>query len=427
MEFRDAIDKDAMDLSGLAERAAEASGRDGFVCDLPAPGVDWRAQEQGLEACEMALRRHWLGVAHRPADATLKSPRAGQIAHVASGSGVRFGYERDIDASLLEQRHDYLPVPAGWTADIVLFRSGQAALACLIHFAAARWGKAGPLSVAHAGTYFETASLLASWPQRMIRQVDGSPIADIVIAEPVWCDGQFGCEKRRPRARHALFLDITMSGPTHDLAPYLDDCPLVIAYSSGLKLDQAGLELANVGIVRVLSRDDATEPGTALRQLRGLTGAGLTLDELSALSAPWFMDRHYGGQYTAAVFANNRALAESIGADSAVFGAHCHPSLANPLADAPFCALTLNAPSPERYRALEATVARECARRGLLATKGGSFGFRGHRFELIEPEEGPAFLRVAMGWRDGWSRQGLCELFAELARTDMSAAGASST
>lgn len=102
-------------------------------------------------------------------------------------------------------------------------------------------------------------------------------------------------------------------------------------------------------------------------------------------------------------------------APAPLFGPCCHPSLVSPATEAPFCALTLNEPSPERYRALETKIAGECEHRGLLAIKGGSFGFRGHRFELIEPEDGRTFLRVAMGWRDGWSRQGLCELFAELA------------
>jgi hypothetical protein len=415
MEFRDAIDLDAQDLRTLAERAAEASGHGDFLPRRLGGGNDWLAQERQLDAAAMTLRRAWLGVAHRPGDATLKSPRTGHVAHVACGSHVSFGYERDIDVSLLEQRKGYLQAPAGWVSDLVLFRSGQAALACLIHFAAARWGTTGALTVAHAGAYFETASLLASWPQRMIRQPDDASSADIVIAEPVWCDGQFGCSRSLPRPRHALILDITMAGPSYDLVSHLDDCPLVIAYSSGLKLDQAGLELANAGIVRVLSRDGAEGAGNELRALRGLTGAGLTLDELSALSAPWFLDRAYAEHYTAAIFANNRALAQTIGARSPVFGARCHPSLADPAAEAPFCALTLNEPSPEKYRSLEAHVAHECDRRGLLAVKGGSFGFRGHRFELIEPEQGQTFLRVALGWRDGWSRAGLCELFAELA------------
>jgi hypothetical protein len=84
-----------------------------------------------------------------------------------------------------------------------------------------------------------------------------------------------------------------------------------------------------------------------------------------------------------------------------MFGARCHPSLAEPTAEAPFCALTLNEPTAEKYRALDAYLVQECERRGLLTVKEGSFGFRGHRFEVIEPEEGQTFLRVAMdgaGW-----------------------------
>lgn len=416
MEFHDAIDLDGEDLRKLADRASAVSGqRDLLPLLHHARGNDWLSQERQLDTAAMTLRRNWLAVAHRPGDATLKSPSAGYVAHMPCGSGVSFGYERDIDVSLLEQRSGYLEAPAGWESDLILFSSGQASLSCLIHFAAARWGAGGPLTVAHAGAYFETAALLDFWPQRMIQQVDDVTAADIVIAEPVWCDGQFGCSRTLPKARHALVLDTTMAGPAYDLAPHLDDCPLVIAYSSALKLDQAGLELANAGIVRVLARSGTREIGDMLRRLRGLTGSGLTLDELSALSAPWFMDRRYTDRYSAAIFANNRALAQAIGSQSPVFEPRCHPSLADPTADAPFCALRLNEPSNETYRALEARISAECQRRGLLVTKGGSFGFRGHRFELVEPEDGPPFLRVAMGWRDGWSRQGLCALFAELA------------
>ena len=216
-----------------------------------------------------------------------------------------------------------------------------------------------------------------------------------------------------------------MVGPSHDLGSCLaaaaDDCEVAIAVSSGLKLDQAGLELANVGIARVLVRDGARQSSAAiagrLRQLRGLMATGLTLDELSALSAPWFLDRAYVDTYATAIFANNRLLAQSIGSDLAAFGPHCHPSQSAAGADAPFCALQLREASPARYRRLAEIVERQSERRGLLLTKGGSFGFRGHRFELIEPApgQGDPFLRVAMGWRDGHSCRGLGELLGELA------------
>jgi hypothetical protein len=55
--------------------------------------------------------------------------------------------------------------------------------------------------------------------------------------------------------------------------------------------------------------------------------------------------------------------------------------------------------------------------RGIVATKGGSFGFRGIRYELVEPkpEDGDPFLRVALGYRGGSSCNAMTELLAELA------------
>jgi hypothetical protein len=68
-------------------------------------------------------------------------------------------------------------------------------------------------------------------------------------------------------------------------------------------------------------------------------------------------------------------------------------------------------------RGLLEIVDAEVGRRGLRATHGGSFGFRGHRYELIEPdhEDGVAFLRVALGFREGRTLDGLIALFRELA------------
>ena len=240
------------------------------------------------------------------------------------GEGLHFGYERDLDVSILEDRGaTYASPPAGWTSDMVIFRSGQAALASILQFVAAAWGDRADRCRRPCRRLFRddgaprrlaAAHLPADRRRRSVS-------ADVVIGEPVWCDGCFGATKRLPRARHVLLLDTTMVGPSHDLCSCLaavaDDCEVAIAFSSGLKLDQAGLELANVGIARVLVRDGAQQRATGiagrLRQLRGLMATGLTLDELSALSAPWFLDRAYVDAYTTAIFANNRLLAQSIG------------------------------------------------------------------------------------------------------------------
>lgn len=429
MLFREAIERDALDLLALAGRVAAQTGHDPFDGalhrDLAALGNDHLAQERQLETAALTLRRAWLKAAHRLGDTTLKSPRDGDTAHVPCGDSLHFGYERDLDVSILEDRGAaYAPPPAGWTSDMVIFRSGQASLATILQFVASAWGDRRTMSVAHAGAYFETTALLDAWPRRNFRLTHGTAVsADVVIGEPVWCNGGFAATKRLPRARRVLLIDTTMVGAACDLGPWLlsasDDCNIAIAFSSGLKLDQAGLELANVGIARVLVRDGAparSEIAGRLRQLRGLMATGLTLDELSALSAPWFLDRAYVDNYVAEIFANNRALAQAIGRESPVLEPRCHPALTSS-ADAPFCAVQLREPSPSRYRRFVEIVDQECHRRGLLLTKGGSFGFRGHRFELIEPApgQGHPFLRLAMGWRGGHSCRGLAELFRELA------------
>ena len=315
MVFREAIERDALDLLALGGRVAAETGHDpwdgALHRDLAALGNNYLAQERHLEAAALTLRQAWLNTAHRPADASLKSPREGEVTHVPCGDSLHFGYERDLDVSILEDRGaTYARPPAGWTSDMVIFRSGQAALASILQFVAAAWGDRRTLSVAHAGAYFETRALLASWPRRTFRLTPASAVsADVVIGEPVWCDGCFGTTERLPRARHVLLLDTTMVGPSHDLCSCLaaaaDDCEVAIAVSSGLKLDQAGLELANVGIARVHVRNGvrqrAAEVAGRLRRLRGLMATGLTLDELSALSAPWFLDRAYVDSYTTAV------------------------------------------------------------------------------------------------------------------------------
>jgi hypothetical protein len=154
-----------------------------------------------------------------------------------------------------------------------------------------------------------------------------------------------------------------------------------------------------------------------LRRIRSLTGSGLTLDELAVLSAPWFLDRTYMQDYTAAIFAHNAALGSAIGRESAVFEERSHPSLVSPGAEAPFCAVRLRGGDGAAHRRLLGIVDAEVGRRGLYATQGGSFGFRGHRYEMIEPdhEDGVPFLRVALGFRGGRTLEGLTALFRELA------------
>jgi hypothetical protein len=380
--------------------------------------------EDDLEAAALALRRAWFERAHKPADATLKSPCAGTTVPMPGGDTVRFGYERDLDVSMLEERGalDH-PPPNGWTSSRVLCRSGQSTLSCLLHLVTSTTVPAVPLTLHHAGRYFESKGLVDLWPRHVFRHVPAAASeVDLLLGEPVFCDGRFGVSDpcALPRARRALLLDTTLVGTVVDLSPWFDrfDGPLVAVFRSGLKLDQAGLELANVGIAQLFEREDTPiAAADNLRRIRGLTGSGLTLDELAALSAPWFLDRTYLEHYTAAIFAHNASLGSAIGRESAVFEERSHPSLVSAGAEAPFCAVRLRGGDGTAHRRLAEIVDTEVRRRGLRVTQGGSFGFRGHRYELIEPDQkdGLPFLRVALGFRGGRTLEGLIALFRELA------------
>lgn len=404
---------DREDLAELAHRAG-IEPRD--VPDMRAGSLDHAALD---------LRRAWLAKAHRPADATLKSPCDGEVSQLPDGQSICFGYERELSARLLERRSPLChPVPHGWQSARILYRSGQAALSSLLHHVA-RAETGLPLSLHHAGRYFETGALLDLWPRQVITAADGSAsTVDVLIGEPVHCDGQFGLSRpdRLPRARRALLLDTTMTGLRVDIGPWFErfDGSFAAIFRSGLKLDQAGLELANVGIVQLFVRDgaslDLAATAAALERIRALTGTGLTLDELAALSAPWFLNRTHLDRYTGQVFANNAALARAIGTGSTLFADRCHPSLLSREAVAPFCAIRLRQGDAAAHRRLLRHVEMEIGRRDLALAKGGSFGFRGHRYELIEPDPqaGEPFLRVAMGYRGDADRDRIVDFFREL-------------
>jgi hypothetical protein len=404
------------------------------------------AFEAELDRLAFALRRICLGLAHAASDRTLRSPRERDHTPAPDGEEIHFGYERSIAPENLEARLGaYAPAPAGWHADHLLFSSGQAAMNCLLLALAPRGANpANPPRIRHLGGYFETEELLAMMASHgMVRELpkNGDDHADVLILEPVYFDRAAQAHRldmATALQRHCataegcpslVIVDGTLVGPCFDLDPLLPqqlNCSeaghLLVRMSSGLKLDQAGLELANVGLVSLYRRADqafAVDPAEKLRKARTLTGAGLGFDALGALQAPWFLDREHARSYAEAVFENNAELAQRLADVDGLFSQVSHPSLGSESgAAAPFVLIQLEDDAPENYRKLEQVIAREAKARDLRFDKGGSFGFRGHRYEAILPQAGEItpFLRVALGARKGWSRDGIIDLLCEIAR-----------
>jgi hypothetical protein len=374
--------------------------------------------ERHLEEATRSLRHIWLAAAANATSKAYRSPSDGEMVLTPSGRFHNFGYERDLQPAQLERRcaRFFGPPPPGWTADHVAYSSGQAAMnAVLTHLTALH----PTLGVHHAGAYFETGELLALYGKR-VEQLDPAQKPDLVIAEPVWCDGAtFGqnrpteiaalCEKC---GASMLIIDSTLAGLDDGLTDVLANLsrPItVFRIHSGLKLFQQGLELADIGIVSIYGSD----AGERLRSIRTLHGTGLRFADVAALELSFFLDAHSTRRYEEAIFAHNARLARALSQTPGLFAPLVHPSLSSSTGRAPFCIFTLANPGAS-YEALEQAMLAGAKRRNLVLDHGGSFGFRGHRFEVVRPDGRPPFLRVALGRRGGPSLEGVIDLLASL-------------
>jgi hypothetical protein len=98
-----------------------------------------------------------------------------------------------------------------------------------------------------------------------------------------------------------------------------------------------------------------------------------------------------------------------------LFHTEIHPVLGEGGADAPYCTLRLATDSDAAYERLEQRIQDAVAEQDILLECGGSFGFRGHRYEIVRPAAARPFLRVAMGRRAGRSLEKSIALFESLA------------
>jgi hypothetical protein len=380
--------------------------------------------ELAAETFARRLRAVWLTAAGAEAASVYRSPTANEARQIARHHDA-FGYERDLQPESLEARcRDFFPAPpAGWRQDHILFSSGQAAMTSALIALGQHLAPGAHLRVMHRGAYFETTSLLRLLP--FITEATFAQTADVVIDEPICCDGQLrqidtGKLLASGAAPHAVLFDTTLQGRDDGIDRYLaalnpDADQIVIRVASCLKLFEAGLELANAGILSVYQHPSTDKKlCEEIRRIRTLTGAGLNLVEVIALEAPLFLDPQQADSYARAVFEHNARLVRAVAETNKRFAPISHPALAG--GEAPYCAFQLPNASSEAYDVLENEIASEARHRRLVFAHGGSFGFRGHRYEIVKPETGaPPFLRIALGRRGGWSCDGIIEMMLEIA------------
>ena len=224
-----------------------------------------------------------------------------------------------------------------------------------------------------------------------------------------------------------VILDTTLTGPLFPIGELLESlegatAPVVVNLRSGCELDQAGLDLANVGIASLfrhkLNNAETHDFGARLRKARATVGAALSEEAMAALQAPWFLNRDYFRRYSLCIFDNNARVADDL-VRGRLFASVLHPQFARSRcrwAQAPYTLLKLQEPSAENYAYLERVIEFESRRRGIFFDRGKGFGYRGHRFEAVTPEagRGAPFLRVAMGARSTPSLPRAIRLLREL-------------
>lgn len=410
------------------------------------PSLETPDGERRLDVLVSDLRRAWMATAHEHADVTYRSPAANAVKLLPSKTKIAYGYERSLEDNPLDARLPaYRPVPAGWSARHLLFSSGMAAISGILQLLPAILPRRDDSpSMLVASAYFETLELVALGTHRCLTRIvadDASFAAacvakppDVAFVEPIVYDPWLRPFDIRRAAQTlaatpsppVLIVDSTLVGPSIPMTRILDEAatlPLVVQVSSGLKLDQAGLELANVGIVSLYAPDarrrELDAANDRLRMVRRLNGTALTIDAVALLDIPFFLDAATFYDYCTAVFAHNASLATAVRAGG-VFETVAHPAADSrglPWAQAPFVFFHLRDDVAARYIELETLVVDAAHARGLALERGGSFGFRGHRCEavLLEDEARNGVFKVALGARSGPSLQGIIALLAEIA------------
>ncbi|MEU8234529.1 hypothetical protein AB0C12_33490 [Actinoplanes sp. NPDC048967] len=447
-------------LTGLATLAQAQDAGDQrhwarFRSRLAAVDVtaDARAAEHRLETASERLRTLLLRRGHRLDEEHFRSPDSTGDRRLPSGLAFPHSYERGLPVAHLENRLAAGPVPDGWHKTVVTFNSCMAGLGhvfqSLVHMLSPDQRR--PLSVAYWGDYFETDLLLEYLGSAVLRydKVDTAGLTqclrrgghEVLLIEPVRYNWELDvldvtallrawrAAAARPRI---IVVDTTLVSPLWPTRAVLAGLAglgdvLVVELRSGLKLDQQGLELANLGIAEIYSPAGPAPSAVpshqqlaeTMRLARATTGAGIPVAAAAALDVGFIADPAWTRRHAGQVYANNARLARELESVRGVFAEVVHPALgaATPgVAQSPFVIVKLTEDTLHNHGLLLAALRREVARRGIRCTHGSSFGFRSHRFETIVPRVArrEGLFKIASGSRSGPFLDTLIEVLRDL-------------
>ncbi|MFB7255375.1 hypothetical protein [Streptomyces nojiriensis] len=458
----------ALERDLLSEMAVLAAGQGGddrtqwtshakSVTQIDLDDHDDLSIERHLVEATARMRKLLLRRGHRMDEGFDRSPDLTKPRMLPGGQRLHLGYERSLPVDALEQKlaSQSREPSGGWRRRTVAFSSGMAAIANVLQSLTymLKPSEEKPIRVDFWGDYFETGALLeylsgTTMQTRKIAPHDlaavwsGPEPSDVVLIEPIrynWSLDALDVSRlvngwrRGPVRTPIIVVDTTLASPAWPTSAFLDalvspsGAPLVVEVRSGLKLDQQGLEVSNLGVVDIFQHDRAMNSALTLEHVeetikaaRGITGACPSAASAAALDAPFLLDDQWTRIHSGLLFRNNAWLAENLAdATHGVFQSFAHPSLSEGFgrANAPFIVCELRENTLDNHAVLQAVVQEEIERRRLNVVYGNSFGFRTTRFDLIVPRksEGNALFKVAAGARGGPSLDQFCDVLREIA------------
>lgn len=419
------------------------------------------ADERALYQLALEFRYLWLNFSQSYSARIIRSPRHGKKIKMPDGPIDNYPYDRWNKAPALESRmsHYHPPVP-GWRQEHVVYSSGMAAITAMLQMIRYRYSFRFNRAIRwlEFSSYFEVrrlfqlygdlaqSTLLTRNENEFFEALRYQPF-DMIFCQSVANDfaltplniekfGEAWAKSTQSRPK-VVVVDTTLTGnhfPFAQLLAKLESRPpsLIVRISSGLKLDQEGLEFANVGIV-TLYAPETTEPDNSfladfclsLRRQRRTFGASLNIDALTALSIPCFLDPLRHQAHCQRLFENNANLAKQVtighleGSGPGILKDKAHPALrsdAPEWACAPFVNFAMASAAPADKTFLRRWIRTRSDEQQLQFHPGSSFGFRAHRYEMgIIDEPGHSTFRVAMGSVSGPSFAAIVKLFSDLA------------
>ncbi|TWG04014.1 hypothetical protein FHX80_112455 [Streptomyces brevispora] len=322
-------------LSEMAGLAADQGGDDRTQWTSHAESVgridlgdhDDLSVERHLVEAAARTRTLLLRRGHLMDEGFYRSPDLTKPRTLPDGQRLHLAYERSLPVDALEQKlaSRGREPSGGWRRRTVAFSSGMAAITNILQSLTymLKPSEEKPMRVDFWGDYFETGALLeylsgATVRTRKVAPHDldavwsGPEASDVVLIEPIrynWSLDALDVSRlvngwrRGPAHTPIVVVDTTLASPTWPTGAFVDalvspsGAPLVVEVRSGLKLDQQGLEISNLGVVDVFQHDRAMNPALTaehveetIKAARGITGACPSAASVAALDAPFLLD-----------------------------------------------------------------------------------------------------------------------------------------